>query len=62
MSIAASLLIVILAALVLFAVAGIGVLVLIKLGVITRYAFKEEPPDGGRYGLEQSKEAGDSQD
>ena len=62
MSIAASLIVVILAALILFVVAGIGVLVLIKLGVITRYAFKEEPSDAGRYGLDQSKEAADSRD
>ncbi len=62
MSIVASLLLVILAALALLAVAGIGVLVLIKMGVITRYAFKKESPDSGRYGLDQSQEAGDSHD
>ena len=59
MSIAASLLVVILAAFVLFAVAGFGVLVLVKLGVITKYAFKEQPPDSGDYELDQSQEAGD---
>ena len=62
MSIAASLLIVMLAALVLLAVAGIGVLVLIKMGVITRYAFKKEPSHSGLYGLDQSQDAGDNQD
>jgi hypothetical protein len=55
----ASLLIIFLAAVVLIAVAGIGLVVLIKLGVIAKYAFKEEPPDRGAYNLDQSQEAGD---
>ena len=36
---------------------GIGVIVLVKLGVIAKYAFKEEPPDLGNYNLEQSHES-----
>lgn len=59
MGTAVSLLIVILVAFVLFAVAGVGVLVLVKLGVITKYAFKEQPPDASDYELDQSQEAGD---
>jgi hypothetical protein len=55
---AVSLLIVILAAFVLFAAASIGLLVLVKLGVITKYAFKEQPPDTNDYELDQSQEAG----
>jgi len=41
----------------LLAVLGGGALVLIKLGVIGQYAFKEEPPDLGDYELDQSHEA-----
>ena len=36
----------------------VGVVVLLKLGVITKYALKEEPPDTGDYDLDQSHEAG----
>jgi hypothetical protein len=43
----------------LLAALGVGVLVLIKLGVITQYAFKQEPPDEGDYGLDQSSEVGE---
>jgi hypothetical protein len=60
MSIAASLLIIVLAGLLLIAGAGIGVLVLMRLGVITKYAFKQESPDTGQYQLDQSQEAGDN--
>jgi hypothetical protein len=38
---------------------GIGVVTLIKLGVLTQYFFKEEEPDRGDYDLDQSHEAGD---
>ena len=37
---------------------GIGVIVLLKLGILARYALKEETPDQGDYGLDQSQEAG----
>ncbi len=47
------------AAIVLAAVLGVGVLVLIKLGVIANYALKQEPPHEGEYGLDQSQEAGE---
>lgn len=33
-----------------------GVLALVKLGVIARYALKKEPPEQGDYGLDQSQE------
>ena len=36
---------------------GIGVVILVKLGVVARYALKEEAPDEGDYSLEQSQEA-----
>ena len=39
-------------------VVGVGVVVLLKMGVITHYALKEEPPDEGDYTLEQSHEVG----
>jgi hypothetical protein len=45
------------ALLVLLVVSGIGLLVLVKLGVLARYALKEEPPDEADYGLGQSHEA-----
>ena len=45
------------AGLVLLVALGAGVLVLIKLGVIAQYAFKQEPPDNGIYELDQSQEA-----
>jgi len=51
--------IVVLAGLILLALMGVGLLVLVKLGVIARYALKEEPPEGGVYGLDQSRESGD---
>jgi hypothetical protein len=38
---------------------GIGALVLIKLGVITHYAMKDEPTDTGDYELDQSREVGE---
>lgn len=38
---------------------GVVVLVLVKLGVIVQYATKEEPPEEGDYGLEQSRGAGE---
>ena len=53
------LLIVLLAGLALLALMGVGVLVLVKLGVIASYALKEEPPEGGVYSLDQSREPGD---
>ena len=53
------LLIVLLAGLALLALMGVGVLVLVKLGVIASYALKEEPPEGGVYSLDQSHEPGD---
>lgn len=37
---------------------GIGVVVLVKLGVIAQYAVKDEPPDLSNYDLDQSHEAG----
>jgi len=51
--------IVLLAGLVLLALIGVGILVLVKLGVIARYALKEEPPERGVYSLDQSRESGD---
>jgi hypothetical protein len=33
--------------------------VLLKLGVLAQYLFKEEEPDRGDYDLDQSREAGD---
>jgi hypothetical protein len=36
---------------------GAGIVVLVKLGVIAKYALKDEPPEGGEYGLDQSREA-----
>jgi TRAP-type C4-dicarboxylate transport system permease small subunit len=47
------------AAIILVVILGIGALVLVKLGVITRYAFKEELPERGDYELDQSHEAGE---
>jgi len=49
----------ILAVLVLVGAVSVGVVVLIKLGVIGKYAFKEESPDYNVYDLDQSHEAGD---
>ena len=51
--------IVLLAGLILLALMGVGILVLVKLGVIARYALKEEPPERGVYSLDQSRESGD---
>jgi hypothetical protein len=51
--------IVLLAGFVLLALMAVGILVLVKLGVIAGYALKEEPPEGGVYGLDQSRESGD---
>lgn len=51
--------ILLLAGLVLLALMAVGILVLVKLGVIAGYALKEEPPEGGVYGLDQSRESGD---
>ena len=53
------LLIVLLAGFVLLALMGVGILVLVKLGVIAGYALKEEPPEGGVYSLDQSHESND---
>jgi hypothetical protein len=47
------------AAIILVIALAIGVLVLVKLGVITRYALQKEPPDQGDYELDQSHEAGE---
>ena len=44
----------------LLAALGVGVVTLLKLGVLTHYIFKEEEPDRGDYVLDQSHEA-DSQ-
>ena len=52
------LMIVLLAGFVLLALTGVGILVLVKLGVIAGYALKEEPPEGGAYSLDQSRESG----
>lgn len=45
--------------LVIVTLVGVGGLVLIKLGVITSYAVREEPTDRSSYGLDQSHEAGE---
>jgi hypothetical protein len=37
---------------------GIGAIVLVKLGVIAQYAVKDEPPEEGDFGLDQSREVG----
>jgi hypothetical protein len=54
-----TLLILLVAVIVLLGLLGIGLLVLIKIGVLAKYAFKEEPPDRGDYELDQSREAGE---
>ena len=46
------------ALLALLASLGIGAVILVKLGVVARYALKEEAPDESNYSLEQSHEAG----
>jgi hypothetical protein len=38
---------------------GAGAVVLIKLGVLARYAVKEETPDEGTYGLDESRDVDD---
>ena len=48
--------IVLLAGLVILALSAVGILVLVKLGVIANYALKEEPPEEGIYGRDQSRE------
>jgi len=48
-----------LGALALLAVLGVGAVALIKLGVLVKYATKEEPPDLGKYDLNQSHEPDD---
>jgi hypothetical protein len=50
-------LVVIGALLALLASLGIGVVILVKLGVVARYTLKEEEPDQGDYDLDQSHEA-----
>ena len=50
---------IVLAAIGLAVILGIAALVLIKLGVITHYAFKDEPSQTGDFGLDQSREAGE---
>ncbi len=40
---------------------AIGALVLIKMGVLVKYALKEDQPDQGDYDLAQSHEAGDEE-
>jgi hypothetical protein len=51
--------IVLLAGFVLLALIAAGILVLVKLGVIAGYGLKQEPPEGGVYSLDQSRESGD---
>jgi hypothetical protein len=52
------------AALVLIGVLGAGVLILIKLGVLTHYALKPERPEGelGDYQIEASRESGEGKE
>jgi len=40
-------------------VGGIGIITLIKLGVLTQYAFKKEEPDMANYSLDESEESGE---
>jgi hypothetical protein len=47
------------AGLALLAALAIGLVTLVKLGVLTRYALKEDVPDQGDYGLDQSREPGE---
>jgi hypothetical protein len=49
----------ILAAIALFSALVIGVVILIRLGVIAKYAVRKELPDRGVYDLDQSQEAGE---
>ncbi len=48
-----------LGALGLLALLGVGALILIQLGVLVKYAAKEEPPDSENYDLDQSREPED---
>jgi hypothetical protein len=50
-----------LAAVVLVVLLGIGALILLKLGVIAHYAVKDESAQEGDYGLDQSHEVGEDQ-
>jgi len=59
MGIAETLLLLFLAAVVLVGLGGVGIVILIKLGVIASYATRQEPPDQQDYDLDQSKEAGE---
>jgi hypothetical protein len=54
-----TLLILLVAVIVVLGLLGTGLLVLIKLGVLAKYVFKEEPPDHADYELDQSHEAGE---
>jgi hypothetical protein len=47
------------AGIILLAALGVGVVALIKMGVLAKYILKEEPPDEGEYRLQQSREAGE---
>jgi hypothetical protein len=47
------------AVVVLVAALGVGALVLVKMGVLVKYALKEEPPEQGDYDLEQSHPVGE---
>jgi hypothetical protein len=49
-----------LASLALLATLGVGVVVLVKLGVLTKYALQDEPLDQSSYTLDQSREAEES--
>ncbi|MGD8623206.1 MAG: hypothetical protein PVF47_05450 [Anaerolineae bacterium] len=40
-------------------VGGIGIITLIKLGVLAQYAVKEEEPDMADYSLDESHESGE---
>jgi uncharacterized membrane protein len=55
----AILLVLVAAGFIVLAALGVGVVVLIKMGVITKYALKEEPHDQGDYELDQSHEVKD---
>jgi uncharacterized membrane protein len=55
----AILLVLVAAGFIVLAALGVGVVVLIKMGVITKYALKEEPHDKGDYELDQSHEVKD---
>jgi hypothetical protein len=50
------LLVLIVAGILLLAALGVGVVVLIKMGVIFQYATREEPPDLADYELNESHE------